>query len=139
MSRDIDLIVIHCSATAPSVDIGAAAIRSWHVVDNGWSDIGYHYVIRRNGSIELGRDANTAGAHARGYNKTSLGVCMVGGVDEQLNPEDNFAPEQYKSLEVLVRGLQAKHDCTRVEGHGDLPGVAKACPSFDVQSWLASL
>ena len=70
--RDINLIVIHCSATPPDQKIGAEEIRDWHVNGNKWSDIGYHYVIRRNGVIDVGRDVSVAGAHAKGYNHGAI-------------------------------------------------------------------
>jgi N-acetylmuramoyl-L-alanine amidase len=87
--RLIDTIIGHCSFTPPKMDIGAAEIRGWHVDENGWLDIGYAYVIRRNGIIELGRDLDNdgdvdeeIGAHARGFNAHSIGICVVGGMDE---------------------------------------------------------
>ena len=72
-----DYIVIHCSATKPSMDVDAETIRNWHVNERGWRDIGYHKVIKRNGDVEDGRDVRDSGAHAAGYNSKSVGVCMV--------------------------------------------------------------
>ena len=74
-----DTIVIHCSATPSNMDIGVDKIRKWHVDDNGWDDIGYHYVIRRDGTLEIGRDEAMVGSHARAVNGTSIGVCLIGG------------------------------------------------------------
>mgnify|MGYP001441377098 CR=1 FL=1 len=85
-----DYIVVHCSATKPSMDIGSEKIRDWHVNERGWRDIGYHKVIRRNGEIEDGRDIRDSGAHAAGYNSKSVGVCMVGGMAEDNSAENNF-------------------------------------------------
>lgn len=133
MSRNINLIVVHCSATPPSMDIGAHEIRQWHLEKN-WSDIGYHNVIRRDGSLEHGRDLATSGAHAKGFNQFSLGVCMVGGVDKDNKPENNFTEAQFTTL----RGyLDTMSEIFNVEilGHRDLPNVKKACPSFDVREW----
>jgi len=73
----IQKLIIHCADTPPNMDVGAEEIRRWHVEGNGWSDIGYHYVIRRCGLIETGRDESTPGAHVRGHNTGSIGVCMV--------------------------------------------------------------
>src|SRR5690606_114532 len=79
-NRFINLLVIHCAATTPLMDIGAKEIDVWHK-QRGWSKIGYHFVIRRNGVIEKGRDISEVGAHVEGYNKNSIGICMVGGID----------------------------------------------------------
>ena len=76
--REINTFIIHCSDTYPDMDIGVEEIRRWHK-ERGWSDIGYHYVIRRNGKIEEGRNDGIVGAHAKGMNENSLGICMVGG------------------------------------------------------------
>ena len=133
--RTIDLIVIHCSATAPNANVTAADIRRWHVEKNGWADIGYHYVIRRNGEIERGRADNVEGAHAKGHNAHSLGVCMVGGVDEKKRPDSNYTREQWRSLEGLLNRLTARWPNAAVLGHRDLPLIKKDCPCFDVFSW----
>ena len=137
MNREIENIVIHCSATKPSMEIGSREIRSWHLA-RGWKDIGYHFVIRRNGKIELGRSVAIRGAHVRGHNATSIGICYVGGIAENGDPEDNRTAEQIKSLEFLVSLLWAIWPDAEVLGHRDFPDVCKACPRFDVQDWLES-
>ena len=76
--RPLNRIIIHCSDTTASQDIKASDIRQWHI-ERGWSDIGYHFVIRRDGLIDLGRDISTKGAHAKGHNHDSIVVCLVGG------------------------------------------------------------
>ena len=134
--RSTDFIVIHCAATKPNQDIGAAEIRKWHVEDRGWSDIGYHQVIRRNGAIELGRPLNVSGAHAKNFNSRSVGVCLVGGIDVDGNPEDNFTEAQMDSLSVTLDYWKRIYPDAEILGHRDLPGVSKACPSFDVKEWL---
>lgn len=136
--RNINLIVIHCSATKKWQDVGAEDIRKWHL-DRGWSDIGYHYVIKRNGDIQLGRPFEKMGAHARGYNRNSIGICLVGGLDDDGKPQDNFSFRQYFSLVSLLSPLIQKYPNVKIIGHGELPGVAKACPCFDVEDWLAEL
>jgi N-acetylmuramoyl-L-alanine amidase len=135
--RPIDLIVIHCSATPPNRDIGVNDIRTWHVRDRGFRDVGYHYVIRRNGAIEFGRTLDVAGAHAEGFNKKSIGICMVGGVASDLRTVDNFTEAQFTSLDILIRASKHRFPNAKVLGHRDLPNVAKACPAFDVAQWLA--
>jgi N-acetyl-anhydromuramyl-L-alanine amidase AmpD len=130
----IDLIVVHCSATPPDMDIGADTIRDWHVNDNGWSDIGYHYVIKRNGDMEKGRPDHISGAHVRGHNQGSIGICLIGGVDRDGNPDCNFTQNQFYALEVLLSRLKTDYSNPELKGHRDLDS-GKACPSFDVQSW----
>ncbi len=136
--RTIKHIVVHCSATRRSMDIGAKEIRKWHK-DKGWNDIGYHYVIRRDGSVEKGRKENVIGAHVKGYNKHSIGICMVGGVDGYNDPQDNFTSDQYETLRLLIDGQKEKHPKAKVLGHRDFPNVNKACPCFDVIPWYADL
>lgn len=137
--QSVDLIVVHCSATRATDDIGAKDIDRWHK-QRGWFEIGYHYVIRRDGTIEKGRPDDKPGAHARGYNHKSLGICLAGGVAPNgKTPENNFTPHQFASLATLLKQLKAKHPNAEILGHRDLPGVNKACPSFDVREWLASL
>ena len=135
--RPINRIVVHCAATPPDMNIGADTIRKWHL-DRGWSDIGYHGVIRRNGMYEPGRPESQMGAHARGANVDSLAVCLVGGITEGGAPENNFTPEQFDTLQAVLNWWTAAYNIgwDKVLGHCDLPGVPKACPSFDVQGWI---
>lgn len=133
----IKLIVVHCAATPPDMDIGANEIRKWHT-DKGWSDIGYHYVIRRNGDVETGRPESVKGAHVYGYNTNSLGVCMVGGVDAKNKPDANFTANQYAALERTLHSLTAKYPDAEVAGHRDFDS-GKACPSFDVNAFWSSM
>ena len=132
-----DYIAVHCSATSEKQDIGAADIDKWHRA-KGWQCIGYHYVIRRNGKIEEGRDKDAVGAHASDWNDSSVGICMVGGVDaDNINKaENNFTAEQFESLHELLLELQLYYPNAKIQGHRDFPKVAKACPSFDVAEWL---
>jgi len=136
--REVEYLVIHCSATPEDMDIGAEEIKRWHL-QRGWLDIGYHYVIRRDGTVEKGRNDNVPGAHARGYNEKSLGICLIGGVEfDKHTPEANYTHAQWDSLEHLVRTLKGDHEDAEVIGHRDLPGVNKACPSFDAPRWWVS-
>lgn len=147
--RRINLIVIHCSATPPTMDIGAATIRRWHTdpppKGRGWKDIGYHYVIRRGGLTEIGRDVdhdgNTleeVGAHVAYANAHSVGICMVGGVNAANKPENNFTQRQWDSLIATLLELVAKYPKVRICGHHDLD-AGKACPSFKVSDWLKTV
>lgn len=132
-----DFIVVHCAATKPTMDIGVAEIRKWHQ-GQGWADIGYHFVIRRDGTIENGRPMEAVGAHAKGYNSVAVGVCLVGGVDSNMKPDANYTAEQWASLESIVARLSAVYPKAKVLGHTNLD-KGKACPCFDVQSWWAKI
>jgi N-acetylmuramoyl-L-alanine amidase len=134
--RSTNWIAIHCSATRPSQDVGVADIRRWHKAQ-GWRDVGYHFVIRRNGKVEKGRAIDAVGAHVAGFNSSSVGVCMVGGVNQAdyRKPENNFTAAQWASLKKLVGDLSKRYPKARVRGHRDFPRVSKACPSFDAISW----
>jgi N-acetylmuramoyl-L-alanine amidase len=135
---DVDHIVIHCSATRESQDIGAADIDRWHR-QRGFLKIGYHYVIRRNGDVEVGRPLDEPGAHARGWNHRSIGICLAGGVmPNGRTPEDNFTVAQWDALDRTLKYLRYKFPQADIVGHRDLPGVNKACPSFDVAEWCAT-
>ena len=124
MNRKIKKIIVHCAATPPSMDIGVEVIRKWHVEDRKWSDIGYHYVIRLDGSIELGRPVSRQGAHTRGYNKESIGICYVAGA-----LQISLTDEQKKSLRILLEFLKLTFPDSVIHGHRDFAN--KACPSFD--------
>lgn len=134
---DVDWLVVHCSATPPHMDIGEDWIRGEHV-KKGWDDIGYHVVIRRNGVREFGRPLDVRGAHVKGYNSNSIGICLIGGVDNYNNPEDNFTPSQKESLLITLDAMHLLFPSARVRGHRDFPDVAKACPCFSVRSFLNS-
>ncbi len=127
--RKLDKIIIHCSATRKNQDIGVKEIAQEHK-KNGWENIGYHFVIRRNGEIEDGRPIEEIGAHCKGQNKNSIGICLVGGVNEQLKAENNFTPAQFFSLQKLVQNLKMKFQNLTIHGHKEF--AAKDCPSFEV-------
>jgi len=125
---DFSFITVHCSATYPNQDIGVAEIRSWHK-SRGWRDVGYHFVIRRCGKVEIGRPLSQTGAHVKGHNKGNLGICLVGGCNAVQQPDDNFTFAQRKALFGLIEVLQKRFLITdnNVKGHKDW-GVNKACP-----------
>jgi N-acetylmuramoyl-L-alanine amidase len=130
-------ITVHCSATPPNRDIGVNEIRTMHL-HRGWSDIGYHFVICRDGSVEAGRPSGKVGAHVKGHNQDNIGICLVGGVDKSLNPEDNFTPAQFDSLRELISDVVSHYGIheSNIKGHRDWPNVNKACPCFSVKDKL---
>ena len=134
--RRIDLLAVHCSATMPHHDVSAADIDRWHR-KRGWSGIGYHYVIRRDGTQEIGRDVDIAGAHAAGHNRNSIGICMIGGLGPDNKPAPLYTRAQWRSLKALLAELRTLYPDADVKGHREL-GAPKACPSFDVAHWLAT-
>ena len=135
-SSDVKYIVVHCSATQPKADIGAQEIGRWHR-EQGWLKIGYHFVIRRDGTVEIGRKLSEQGAHVGPeFNPKSIGICLIGGINTKGKAEDNFTAIQKTILRSKINELKAgdyKH--AEVLGHRDLPNVKKDCPSFDVRAW----
>ena len=127
--RNINDIIIHCSATKEGRDFRARDIDAWHR-QRGWNGIGYHFVIDLDGTVETGRDINTVGAHCQGHNTGSIGICYIGGLDEDGNPKDTRTPEQYAAMHRLVDKLRNEYGCP-VHGHCDY--AAKACPCFDAR------
>ena len=136
--KSTDWLVVHCSASLPNPLTDAKVIDRWHR-QRGFLMIGYHYVIRTDGAVEPGRDEDAIGAHVEGFNSNSIGICMVGGVDKDNKPENNFSPAQFLSLTKLLDTLEAKYPKAILRGHRDFPNVHKACPSFSVQSWRAGV
>lgn len=127
-------VVLHCAATPPNLDVGVAEIRNWHRA-RGYSDIGYHFVIRRNGRIETGRQPESAiGAHVKNHNADTIAVCLVGGVDKRGRPESNYTEAQWTALKRLAGDLARRFNA-KILGHRDFPKVAKACPCFDAIAW----
>ena len=129
--RDIDKIIIHCSATPEGRDVKTSTIKQWHTA-KGWSDIGYHYVIERDGSVNMGRDIDRIGAHTRGENTGSIGICYVGGMDANMkNPKDTRTEKQKEGLKCLIKDLRSTYGDLTIHGHNEF--ASKACPSFDVE------
>lgn len=131
----IDEVIIHCSATRPSMDTSASDVHDWHLA-RGWRGIGYHYVIKRDGTIEEGRSLAMRGAHTMNHNNRSVGVCMIGGLAENGEPSGLYTALQWRSLRRLVRWLMETFDC-QVSGHNKYAN--KACPSFDVSEWIGKV
>lgn len=128
--RKIDKIIIHCAATPEGRDVKMETIKSWHVKGRGWSDIGYHYIIELDGAVRAGRPLHRSGAHTKGHNATSIGVCYVGGIDKDKKPKDTRTDAQRKAMDILIDDLKMEHPTASVHGHNEF--AAKACPSFDV-------
>lgn len=130
--RKIEQIIIHCSDTPEGRDDKAADIRRWHKA-RGFNDIGYHYVVDVDGTIEPGRDVSVAGAHCTGKNANSIGICYIGGADaETRKPKDTRTDAQKASLLLLLKYLRSKYPDAKIYGHRDF--AAKACPSFDAKT-----
>tara|TARA_R100000541_G_scaffold50758_1_gene58055 strand:+ start:995 stop:1408 length:414 start_codon:yes stop_codon:yes gene_type:complete len=134
--RQIDKIIIHCAATRECQDVKTETIRQWHL-DKGWSDIGYHYVIELDGYCQKGRDIRLQGAHVKGLNKNSIGICYVGGVAEDMSPKDTRTDLQKDALNILIRHLMSKYPNAELCGHNEFS--PKACPSFNVKEQYKDL
>ena len=129
--RQINKIIVHCTATPEGRDVSVETIRRWHVQDNGWSDIGYHWVIELDGSLEEGRKEHRNGAHAKGHNSDSIGVVYVGGCDKDMKPKDTRTEAQKEELICILQDLKARYPKAEIIGHRDVAN--KACPSFDAK------
>ena len=137
-TRRIRAIVIHCTATPPRLAVTHGMLHGWHS-RRGFSDIGYHLVIARDGSHFKGRSVNIQGAHARtnGWNRGTIAVSLVGGIGQHTNrPEANFTQAQMNTLRRALNMFKAQYgDDILVIGHHDT-GAAKDCPCFDVIRWV---
>jgi N-acetylmuramoyl-L-alanine amidase len=119
-------LVIHCSDTGDNVNIGAEEIHKMHL-NFGWDGIGYHKVICRDGSVQNGRPEYWKGAHVKGLNNHSLGVCLIGS--------KNFTVMQFNSLEKTLLDWKKKYFPVIILGHRDAVQTHKTCPNFDVLKW----
>ena len=137
LRKKTEMIVVHCAATKASMDIGATEIKKWHVDDNGWDDIGYHYIIKRGGLVEVGRPEGFQGAHAPAANSKSIGICLVGGMADDGGPENNFTLEQFLSLKDLIKRLKMTNpNIVEIVGHCDIQDNKPNCPGFNLKEWL---
>jgi N-acetyl-anhydromuramyl-L-alanine amidase AmpD len=141
----VDTIWVHCSATKPdwmagrSLAAKVAELRRWHTSPPlNWRDVGYHWIIDRDGKVAPGRPETQEGSHVRGYNRKSLGVCLLGGHGSAATDtfEENFTPAQKQALIDLIKDIKRRTPITAIRGHNEV--AAKACPGFTVakQSWL---
>lgn len=134
-------LIVHCTATPPSMDVKGDDIRAWHKA-RGWKQVGYSDLIHLDGTVEnlvpyddnnvVEEDEITNGAI--GYNGISRHVCLVGGIDTNGNPEDNFTDAQKNSLVTYISNFKLLHPDCAVIGHNEV--AAKACPSFNVQEFM---
>lgn len=118
--RKITSIIVHCSDSPDNLHIGVDEIRQWHK-ERGWKDIGYHYVIRRDGLVQRGRPDEVIGAHCQGHNTASIGLCLVG--------RDKYTPEQAQALHAQIALLQSKYPKAKIYGHYEL-NSGKTCPNL---------
>ena len=129
-ARKIDRIILHCTATPEGREVDVAEITRWHK-NRGFATIGYHYLVKLDGTIENGRSIHESGAHTKGYNRTSIGIAYVGGIDDSKKPKDTRNAEQLMALANLLDVLMQMYPKATLHGHNEFAG--KACPSFDVQ------
>ena len=135
--RDIDKIIVHCSATPEGRHTTVEEIRQWHL-QRGWKDVGYHYVIYLDGTIHKGRPEEVVGAHCSGYNKNSIGVCYIGGVAKDgKTPKDTRTEGQKRALIEILRRLKKDYPKATLHGHNEFTN--KACPSFNVKEEYKNL
>lgn len=140
--RPVDEIIVHCTATRPdwwqdkTTAEKVAEVKLWHTRDRGWKNIGYHYLIDRDGTVAKGRPVEQVGAHCKGHNTGTIGVALFGGhgSSERDKFSDNFTPAQDAALRDLIAELSRTYGINKVTGHNQY--AAKACPGFNVPRWL---
>lgn len=130
VSRRIDKVIVHCTDTPEGREVTVDQVRSWHVKDHGFADIGYHYLIGLDGTVHEGRPLDKVGAHCLGQNTGSVGICYVGGRGKDGRATDTRTPSQRNALRSLVGYFKEKYGCT-VHGHYEF--AAKACPCFKIE------
>ena len=128
--RTVTLLIIHCSAVRPGQRSSAQDINLWHRA-RGWKSIGYHFIVRRDGSIETGRRLEEVGAHCTWHNRHSIGICYEGGLNAKGLPADTRTPTQKQALRQLLEQLHEQFPKALIVGHHDLNPM-KSCPCFDV-------
>ena len=129
--RTINKIIVHCTDTPEDRHVSVKDITQWHK-EKGYNTIGYHYVIYLDGSVHAGRPVGKIGAHCKGHNAKSIGICYVGGKDKQGKPGDTRTPEQKQALVELLKKLKVKYPSAKVYGHRDF--AARDCPCFDAKA-----
>ena len=133
--EDVKHIIVHCAYTPRTMDIGVKDIDRWHRA-KGWLGCGYHLVIRRDGTLEYGRPLTRTGAHVRSQNKTSIGICLIGGMNaDKTGAQINYTDDQYATLKLTIDELIWEHfPDAKVRGHIDFD-KGKTCPNFDAELW----
>lgn len=123
--REINSIFLHCSASDMAAHDDISVIRKWHVDERGWTDVGYHYFIKRNGTVQKGRPLSKAGAHTKGYNENSIGICIHGNT--------KFTADSLNSLESLLKSLLNKFpSIIEIKGHWEV-NENKTCPNYSIK------
>ena len=131
--RKINKLIVHCTATPEFKDFNVDDVRGGHVKGNGWSDIGYHYLIKLDGTVEEGRSIQKTGAHVAGHNRDSIGIAYVGGMDKNMDKWiDTRTIKQKDSLFNLLMDLKFDFPDAIVYGHNDFTDK-KVCPCFDAK------
>lgn len=130
----ISEIILHCSATKEGKEFSIKDIDKWHR-DRGFKKVGYHYVIKLDGTIEKGREENEIGAHCTNHNNKSIGICYIGGLDDNGKPKDTRTQLQKDSLNNLVKDLMKKYGLKLEDVHGHYEFANKACPCFKIESF----
>jgi len=138
MSRPVNKLVVHYSATPEGREHDVRDIDRWHR-EKGWRMVGYHYVITLDGTVQTGRPEHMAGAHAYGHNSDSIGICYIGGTDAKGRSKNTLTDAQEESLIHLLKLLKRRYPTAEVVGHRDLSGAATECPGFNVSDWWASI
>ena len=129
--RTITEIIIHCSATREGQAFTAKDIDRWHR-QQGYTMIGYHYVILLNGTVEKGRPIKQIGAHCKGHNAHSIGICYIGGLDQSGNPCDTRTEQQRHAMKKLIETLLVRYKNATVHGHREFAN--KDCPCFNIDN-----
>jgi hypothetical protein len=133
-AESVKFLIIHSSLTSSTQAVTLKDLERKHRMA-GKLSIGYHFVITRGGVLETGRPLTQVGQHTPGHNQHSIGICLIGGVDKKGNPQDNYTPQQYKTLEYLLANLSFKFPKAVAVGHNHV-SPSNPCPCFPVMQWL---
>jgi hypothetical protein len=137
--KEVLYLVLHCSSTRVSQKVTVNDIDRWHHA-RGWAGgCGYHWIVLQDGTIQAGRPESVAGAHVKGYNQHAIGVCYIGGIDENGNYADTRTPAQKNALWHLFKSLKESYPQAKIVGHRDFPNVHKRCPCLDARKEYADL
>ena len=152
MKKELQYLVIHCTATPAGREVTSVDIRAWHTAPTsaggrGWKQGGYTDLFHLDGTVERLVENNEDGwvdnweitNGAASYNGVSRHIVYAGGCDRNMRPQDTRTPAQRAALAEYVREFHRRHPNVRIVGHRDLPNVHKACPSFDVAAWLKEI
>ena len=143
-TREITEVVVHHTDTYEDQEVSYDIIYQWHVVDNGWSDVGYHFIIMRNGDLQVCRPISKTGAHARTHNKYSIGISFVGGLlgssskGGKTRSSNTFRPIQWKTFDTFMKAFYTVHPGGQVWGHNDVDPTRRSDPNFDVPQYIKS-